>query len=227
MKPESSLAKVLRFVGILFMALTAATTILAGVGTTCVAFNPTGYGPKMAAIAPFQWLYILYVILHVAVGVLGVRAIVMLAKGKKDSYKAALIALVAGTVVGIAHIISSRALRGSSMPVDPIVYITVITLVIFLIFRIPSIWSGVDYSKAPRKEGKKTGGAAAIVTGAVCLTIQFFMAGTHTIGGINYADAFHATMTIVGSALVLFGVGLIVSNYIEVAAYERSIKTVN
>ena len=53
------------------------------------------------------------------------------------------------------------------------------------------------------------------------------MAGTHTIGGINYADAFHATMTIVGSALVLFGVGLIVSNYIEVAAYERSIKTVN
>ena len=46
MKPESSLAKVLRFVGILFMALTAATTILAGVGTTCVAFNPRATDQK-------------------------------------------------------------------------------------------------------------------------------------------------------------------------------------
>ena len=111
------------------------------------------------------------------------------------------------------------------MPVDGIVYITVLTLVIFLIFRIPAIWSGVDYTKAPRKEGKKSGGAAAIVSGALCLTIQFFVAPTHTWNGVNYADAFHTTMTITGAGLLLLGIGLIISNYLAVAALKREVET--
>jgi len=123
---------------------------------------------------------------------------------------------VLGLVVGVIHILTSRALRGSSMPVDAVVYITVLTLVIFLIFRIPAIWAGVDYEKAPRKEGKKNAGAAAIVVGVLCLTIQFFMAPTHTWGGVNYADAFHATMTIVGGALTLLGSGLLISDLIMI-----------
>ena len=113
------------------------------------------------------------------------------------------------------------------MPVDGIVYITVLTLIIFLIFRIPAIWSGVDYSKAPRKEGRNSGGAAAIVTGVVCLTIQFFMAPTHTWGGVNYADEFNTTMTIVGGGLVLLGIGLIISKHLAVAAIKREVETVN
>ncbi len=215
MKPESGLAKFLRFFGILFMALTAAFTVLGGVGTSCAALFPTKWD-SMAPLAPYQWLYILYVLVTTAIGVLGIRAVVMLAKGKKGAYKAALIALVLGVVVGIIHILTSRALRGSSMPVDAVVYITVLTLVIFLIFRIPAIWAGVDYEKAPRKEGKKSGGAAAIVVGVLCLTIQIFMAPTHTWGGVNYADAFHATMTIVGGALTLLGSGLLISDLIMI-----------
>lgn len=216
MKPESGLAKILRFIGILFMALTAGVTVLAGVGTSCVAFAPTNWSESMAKIAPMQWLYILYVLVTTAIGVLGIRAVVMLAKGKKGAYKAALLALVLGLVVGVLHMITSRALRGSSMPVDGIVYITMLTLVIFLVFRIPAIWAGVDYEKAPRKEGKKSGGAAAIVVGVLCLTIQFFMAPTHTWGGVNYADAFHATMTIVGGLLTLSGTGLLISERIRI-----------
>lgn len=226
MKPESGFAKFLRFIGILFMGLTAAVTVLAGVGTSCVAFAPNNWSESMAKIAPFQWLYILYVLVTIAIGVLGIRAVVMLAKGRPGAYKAALLALVLGLVVGVIHMITSRSLRGSSMPVDGIVYITVLTLVIFLIFRIPSIWSGVDYTKAPRKEGKKSGGAAAIVTGALCLTIQFFMAPTHTWGGVNYADAFNTTMTIVGSGLLLLGIGLILSHYLPVAVLKREIESV-
>ena len=214
MKLESGLAKFLRFIGILFMALTAGVTVLAGVGTSCVAFAPTNWGESMAKIAPMQWLYILYVIVTIAIGVLGIRAVVLLAKGRQGAYKAALLALVLRLIVGVLHMITSRNLRGSSMPVDAIVYITILTLVIFLIFRIPSIWSGVDYSKAPRREGKKSGGAAAIVAGALCLTIQFFMAPTHTLNGINYADAFHATMSIVGGLLIITGIGLIVSYHL-------------
>lgn len=216
MKPESGFAKFLRFIGILFMALTAGVTVLAGVGTSCAALFPTKW-ESMAPLAPFQWLYILYVLVTIAIGILGIRAVVMLSKGKPGAYKAALLALVLGLVVGVIHIITSRALRGSSMPVDGIVYITVLTLVIFLLFRIPAIWQGVDYSKAPRKEGKKHAGGAAIVTGALCLTIQFFMASTHTWGGVNYADAFHATMTITGGLLVILGAGLWISELIKPA----------
>ncbi|HOW91863.1 MAG TPA: hypothetical protein PK883_06050 [Anaerolineaceae bacterium] len=215
MKPESGLAKVLRFVGILFMSLTAAFTVMGGVGTSCAALFPTKWD-SMAPLAPFQWLYILYVLVTTAIGVLGIRAVIALVKGRKGAYKSALIALVLGLVVGLVHILTSRALRGSSMPVDAVVYITVLTLVIFLIFRIPAIWAGVDYEKAPRKEGKKNAGGAAIVVGVLCLTIQFFMAPTHTWGGVNYADAFHATMTIVGGALTLLGSGLLISDLIMI-----------
>ena len=220
MKPESGWAKFLRFVGILFMALTAAFTVLGGVGTSCAALFPARW-ESMAPLAAFQWLYILYVLLTTAIGVLGIRVVVMLAKGKPGAYKTAMTVLVAGIVVGVVHILTSRSLRGSSMPVDAVVYITVLTFLIFLVFRIPAIWVGVDYSKAPRKEGRKNAGAASIVAGGLCLEIPFLMASTHTWGGVNYADAFHATMTISGIALVLGGVGLMFGEGLTTKVTQR------
>ena len=50
--------------------------------------------------------------------------------------------------------------------------------------------------------------AAAIalgLTGLLLLTIQFFMAPTHTIAGVNYADAWHVVMSAVGLALMAGG----------------------
>ena len=95
------------------------------------------------------------------------------------------------------------------MPVDAVVYITVFTLAIFLVFRIPGIWKGVDFSKAQKKENKKAGGAAAIVMAAVTLTIQYWMAPTHTWNGVNYADAFNTTMTVSGLILLVLGIILL------------------
>jgi predicted phage tail protein len=80
----------------------------------------------------------------------------------------------------------------------------------------------VDYSKAPRKEGKKGAGAASIVAGILCLTIPFFMASTHTWDGVNYANAFHTTLTIVGSGLILFGLGLGLSDRLALAILKRN-----
>jgi hypothetical protein len=42
--------------------------------------------------------------------------------------------LAAGILVGGMHMAASRALRGSSMPVDLVVYTTVLTLVVFMLF---------------------------------------------------------------------------------------------
>lgn len=203
------MGKFLRFIGILFMSLTSAFTILGGVGTTCVALGAEKY-ETMVGIAPYKWLYVIFVILTTAIGIMGVRAVVLLIKGRQNAYRYSMIALVSGIVVGVIHMVVSRALRGSSMPVDAVVYTTVLTLIIFLIFKIPGVWEKVDFSKARHKDSETAGGAAAIVVGVLSLTIQFFMAPTHTINGINYGNAFHLTMTIVGGALLVLGLGLAV-----------------
>jgi len=203
-------AKVLRVFGIVLMSLTAAFTILGGAGTSCVALDPTGYEGKFAGIAPFQWLYILFVIVTLVIGGMGARAAVRLIQGKRNAYRDSLIALAAGTAVGALHIAASRTLRGGSMPVDMVVYTTIVTLIVFLLFRIPGVWQGVDFEKPERAKdtGRHAAAFALGLTGLLFLTIQFLMAPTHTIAGVNYADAWRVVMSAVGLALIVGGTRL-------------------
>lgn len=203
-------ARTLRVVGIVLMSLTAAFTLMGGAGTSCVALDPAGFGGKFAGIAPFQWLYILFVLVGIAAGILGVRAVVLLVKGMKNAYRAALIALLLGTALNAIHVVVSRALRGGSMPVDAVLYTNLLTLAVFLLFRLPGVWQGVDFEKPGG--GKETGQQAAAIALAACgllaLTIQYLMAPTHTIAGINYADVWRSALTLIGSGLILGGAAL-------------------
>lgn len=200
-------AKLLRIVAIVLLSLTAIITLMGGAGTTCVALNPTGFGGKFAAIAPFQWLWILFVLIGVAAGVLGVRAVVLLIRGAKDAYRAALIALLLGMAINAIHLFTSRALRGASMPVDAVLYANVLTLIIFLLLRLPGVWQGVDFEKSSgdRQSGKYAAAVALGAAGLLTLTIQFPMASTHTIDGVNYADTWHTTLSLLGGGLVAAG----------------------
>jgi hypothetical protein len=212
------MGKFLRFIGILFLSISALFNIAGGAGTTCVALNPSKY-EGYEAIANFQWLYLLYVVVTVAFGVMMVRAVVLLIKGRDNAYRYSLIALIGAIFVGVIHIMTSRALRdsGSSMPVDGVVYATVLTLIIFLIFKIPAVWAKVDFAKAKKKDSDIAGGAAAIVCGAISLSIQVWMAPTHTIGGVNYGDAFHFTTTGIGWGLILLGLSTILIHSLGLA----------
>jgi hypothetical protein len=205
-------AKALRIVGIVFMSLTAAFTLLGGAGTTCVALDPTGFGGNFSGIAPFQWLWILFVLVGLAAGIMGVRAVVLLVKGSKNAWRYALIALLIGTGINAVHLFASRTLRGGSMPVDGVLYMNVITLIIFLIFRIPAIWQSVNYEKPAgwKNTGKQAAAIALVATGLLSLTIQFMMAPTHTINGLNYADVWHAALTWIGILLILSGVANVI-----------------
>lgn len=196
--------KALRFIGILFMGITAAVTLLGGVGTTCVALNPSAYD-SMKAIAPFQWLYVLYVVVGVALGVLGVRATIQLIKGKAGGENSALLVLIGGMVVGGIHMATSRALRGSSMPVDGVVYITALTLMIFLLFQLPKVEEMALFKKESAHSSDKAGGITAIVIGLLVLGVQYWAGPTHLFNGVNYADAFHHAMVAAGSCLILLG----------------------
>ena len=86
----------LRFIGILFMGITAAITLLGGAGTTCAALWPAKY--DMETLLPYQWLYILYVLVGIFIGILGIRATIDLIKGKENAESAALVALILGIV---------------------------------------------------------------------------------------------------------------------------------
>jgi hypothetical protein len=203
--------KTLRIIGIVFMGITALFTLASGIGTTCVALNPTGFGGSMAALAPFQGLYVLFVLVTTAIGIMAARAVFLLSKSRPNSYRYALIALILGIVVGAIHMAVSRGLRGKSMPVDGVVYTTVLTLIIFLILRIPKIWQGVDFEtpEGDKQTGKEAAAITLIFTGMLTLIIQFLMAPTHTFNGINYADVWHTTMTLTGMGQILGGVGLV------------------
>lgn len=204
--------KTLRFIGILLMGITALFTIAGGLGTTCVALNPTGFGESMAPLASFQWLYIIFVVVTTAIGVMAARAVFLLAKGRPNSYRYSITALVLGIAVGVIHMLVSRALRGKSMPVDGVVYTTVLTLIVLLLFRIPKIWQGVDYTSGGSDD--KTGPTAAattlLVTGILTLTVQYWAGLTHTWDGTNWAAAFETTRILMGLGQLLGAAALLV-----------------
>jgi hypothetical protein len=204
--------KTLRIIGIVFMGITALFTIASGAGTSCVALNPAGFGPSMALLAPFQWLYILFVIVTTAIGIIDARAVALLARGKKNSYRYALTALILGILVGVVHMLVSRALRGKSMPVDAIVYTSLLTLAIFLLFRIPKIWQAVDYTSGSGndKTGRLAAAIALLVCGVLTLGAPFWASPSHTWDGVNWAAAFLVTSTMLGLGQVIGGAALLI-----------------
>lgn len=211
MARNSVFGKVLRIVGIVLMGITAAFTLMGGAGTTCVALAAEKFGERMAPLAPYKWLYILFVLVTLAVGVMGVRAVILLIKGRPNAYRFTITTLALGTLVGVIHMAVSRSLRGSSMPVDGVVYMTVLTLVVFLVFRIPAIWQAVNFEK-PSPDQDLPRNAAAITllfSSLLTLTVQVWAGPTHMMDGVNYADAWHTQLTLLGWALGLLGVLLL------------------
>jgi hypothetical protein len=217
------MAKFLRFVAIVLMGLTAAFTLLSGVGTTCVALAAENYD-SMAALVPYKWLYVLFVLFTTAIGVLGVRATIRLVKGRENAPRAALTALVLGILVGVIHMAVSRSLRGSSMPVDPVVYTTGLTLIIFSLLRLPGAREKVSFERTEGDDeniGPKAAAISLLLSGALILSVQHWAAPTHIMNeGVNYADAFHVPMTIAGWGLILFGIGLLIQASLSKALPE-------
>lgn len=209
------LGKSLRIVAIILLGLTAVITTLSGIGTTCVALDAAKY--EMDGIAPYQWLYLLYVLTGVTIGAIGIWATIGLIKGKSGAYRTGLIALILGLLTGGLHMVTSRALRGSSMPTDFIVYATVLTLVVFLLFRIPGIWNMLNLTYKDDDISGMGAGVAMIVGGIAALTVQYWAGANHTINGINYANVWHTQIAIIGWLAILPGALLLATNVLEIS----------
>lgn len=206
MQTVPSWAKGLRILAIVLMGITAFLTLASGAGTVCVALAAERW-ESMAPLAPYKWLYLTFVVLTIAVGVMGIRAVRMLLGGRKGAFRFTLLTLVSGILIGAIHILVSRALRGKSMPTDPVVYITLFTLFLFLTLRLPAVWEKIDFEQP--KNGSAGDSLAAAITLAACGILTFalpsFAAPSHTFeaGGVNWANAWATGMNLLGSFLCL------------------------
>jgi hypothetical protein len=93
-----------------------------------------------------------------------------------------------------------------------VVYITALTLLIFLIFRIPGLAALKIFEKEAKTQDS-AGGITAFAIGALTLGVQYWAGPSHMLGGTNYADAFHTFMTMTGFSLIILAVGLIVWSF--------------
>ena len=210
------LGKVLRIAAIILLGLTAVFSLLGGIGSTCVAFAAENW-QSMAAIVPFKWLYMIYVVLTIGAALYALRATVNLVRNRPGAYRQALIAILACLVLASAQLITSRLLRGKSMPNDLRVYVSLLALVVFLLLRIPGVWqqSGMGRPDAGGSAGLAAG-TALYVSGVTVLAVQLWAGPTHTFGGVNFADVWHVQLAILGwglitGSLLAFGRGLVQS----------------
>ena len=86
-----------------------------------------------------------------------------------------------------------------------------ITLIVFLLFRLPKVRQGVDFATSGPDEG--TGHLAAAVslllTGILTLTVQYWPGPSHTWDETNWAAAFLITSSMLGLGQVLGGAALL------------------
>jgi hypothetical protein len=213
--------RILRIVGIVLLGVTAVITLLSGMGTTCVALDATRYD-GMESIAGYRWLYLFYVAAGIVIGVLGIRGTVALVRSRPSSYRAALVALLLGLATGGLHMATSRALRGNSMPTDFIVYATLLTLAVFLLFRLPRIWNGLNLAGKDEGQSGLGTGVALMVSAITVLTVQLWAGPSHSMGGVNYADAWHQAMALVGWTMGVAGSGFLARHIISQPLVPRT-----
>lgn len=216
------IAKFLRSAGIFSLILTSGLGLLAGIGTACVAIDPTSFSPNMAKLEPYQAMYILFTLAGIVLGLAGIAAAIQLVQARRQAHRNALIVLIISSAIGRIHIYLSRMLRGSSMPYDMIFWVTLATLVLFLIFLLPGIRQLVDFSKGTPKDTMPAGGSAAIILGIITLTIQFTMAPSHTWAGSNHAEAFLLITSLAGIITILIGLGLLYLEHLR--SFGSSVK---
>jgi hypothetical protein len=208
------MAKTLRIIAIVLMALTAVITIASGIGTRCAAWGTPEELAEwgMTELLPYQGQYQLFVYLTILAGIAQAVFFVGLIVGKKWGYIGGLISLIAGIIVAAIHVATSRSLRGSSMPNDMRLYASILTLLVMLALRLPGLWGKLPYSGASRDEpgaGAMPAAMALVLAGLTLATTPAWVQATHIIGGYNWADILRVPLLAAGAGLALAGAALL------------------
>ena len=206
-----------RGIGMVFMGLTAVFTVLGGVGTVCVAWFAENWRP-FAVLVPYKPIYQTATVFTLLAGVAGIIVTYALLKGEKWSYPAAITTLIVGLGTAGTKMYYSNMLRGTTAPTNFRAYVTILTLAVFLIMRIPAIWNRVDFTAQPSRFGSwaTPGGISLFVGGLITLTTQYWAAGIHVVDGVNLVNVIQVPLTIAGASMLLSGCGMLVLAYYNV-----------
>jgi hypothetical protein len=217
--------KVLRIVAIVMLGMTAGMNLLGGIGTTCAAFsNNVGYRMAFIELMDYRWLYQILVVTTILVGLAGIWVTVRLVRGSPNIYRDILIILVVGSILGGVQYFASMTLRGKAAPANVKFYLNILTLVLFLVFRIPGIWNKLDLTSPGGKTETRTGvGLAAIVIGLLTLTIFMWAGPSHTFFNQNWTYVLFVPLILVGSGFTLWGIWLIGQTINEVFSQEMPV----
>lgn len=206
---NSKPGKTLRIIAIVFMGLTAAMNLLGGTGTVCAAFLTREY-PPLWDLWDYRWLYQIVMILTILTGIAGGWVTVTLIRRSNKAYRNALIILIIGTILGAIQFIASLLLRGKAIPANMKFYANLVTLILFLIFKLPGIRERVNFTGLyDPAEGMAAGGLSAIVAGIALLSTIIWAGPSHAYEGTNWINVLMPHLTIGGAALLFCGIGLI------------------
>lgn len=201
-------ARILWIVAVVAMGMTAAMNLFGGIGTVCAAFLTKNF-PPMLVLLDHQWLYQRMMLITIAIGIAGASATFALFRGGPNVYRNALLVLIAGAVLGELHVRASLELRGKMVPANIKFYTNLFTLVLFLILGLPSIRSGISFSKPRgRNEAAAAGGMAALIVGITMLTMPLWVGSSHTYEGTDWTGVLQPGLSIVGLAFTAGGLGV-------------------
>ena len=203
--------KIIRILAIIFLGMTAAMNLLGGIGTTCAAFSDNvGYRMAFKELMDYRWLYQVLVVTTILVGLAGIWGLIRLVRGSPNVYRDILIILVVGCILAGVHYYASMTLRGKAAPANVKFYINILTLIVFLVFKLPGLREKVNFSSPGGKNETDTaGGITAIMAGTLMLTVFHWAGPSHTYFQQNWTYVFYVPLVVVGTALTLWGVLLI------------------
>ena len=204
-------SRILRGIALTLMSITVLLTIIGASGTVCLAFGAENY-EGYEALVPFKWLYQIFVYVKFGIGFWGIYVIFTLFKGREKAYRNALIVLIVGVLVAAAQMTTSHLLKGSTMPVDVRFYVTLFTLLIFLLIKHPAIWSKVDFTWSRKGESKKVvAGVSMLLSGIITVTTPIWAVSSHiTPEGYNLVNVLAVPLFYGGASLIVLGIGTLI-----------------
>lgn len=200
-----------RGTGIALMGLTAVFTVLGGVGTVCVAWGAEKWKP-FAVLVPYKPIYQWAAVITLIAGVAGIIVTYALLRGERWSYVGALFILLVGFGTAAVKMYYSNMLRGSTAPTNFRAYVTVLTLVVFLLMRLPWFWNRTDFTSPPTRFGSwaTPAGMSLFTGGLVALLTPVWVGPTHVVDGVNLVNVIRVPLLVGGVTMAATGAVLLV-----------------
>lgn len=205
------LGKFLRTTAIILMGITAAHTLLGASGSVCISWFPEQY-ESLVNVVPYKGIYQIATSFTFVSAFIGIWSVVGLVRGKSKAYTLAVSALILSIVTALTKMYYSNMLRGSTMPTDIRLYLSIFTLLYFLMLRLPGIKDKVELTKSGKNNSSGTGagtGVAMVLAGIAFLTTHLWAGPSHMMNGRNLVLVLDAPLTYGGIALIVGGIAFL------------------